>query len=284
MNRDLHEDNRRSWNEATVAHNSHKADQAKFLSEGGSTLYPEEIDLLGDISGQSLVHLQCNAGQDTLSLAKLGAQVTGVDISDTAIEFAQKLSTDSGIPGTFIRSDIYDWLADVEPASFDIAFASYGALPWLSDLETWASGIARLLKPGGRAVVLEFHPFLGMLEETDDGRITFEYDYMGGGHEVESDGVSDYVAFSGEALTPSGQSIGVQDFQNPHPAHSFGWGVADVVSSMLKTGLQLRRIEEYPYSNGFRGVSFFREEAGKRFYPPEEMPIMPLMLGLVFQK
>src|SRR4051794_14240468 len=111
VRKDLHEDNRRAWNVATDAHNSHKQDQAKFLREGGSTLYPEEIELLGDIAGRTLLHLQCNAGQDTLSLARLGAQVTGVDISDTAIAFARQLSDESGIPGTFIRSDIYDWFA-----------------------------------------------------------------------------------------------------------------------------------------------------------------------------
>ena len=98
--RNLHEANRLSWNEATKAHNSHKGDQAAFFRTGGSTLRPEEIALLGDIRGQVLVHLQCNAGQDTLSIAsKLRATVTGVDISDEAIDFARKLSVASGIPG-----------------------------------------------------------------------------------------------------------------------------------------------------------------------------------------
>ncbi|BAZ23858.1 putative methyltransferase [Kalymmatonema gypsitolerans NIES-4073] len=85
LRKDLHEENRLSWNEATKAHNSHKGDQAKFFRLGGSTLFPEEKELLGDIAGLSLVHLQCNAGQDTLSLVQLGAVATGVDISDEAI-------------------------------------------------------------------------------------------------------------------------------------------------------------------------------------------------------
>src|SRR5258706_3131863 len=107
MRKDLHEENRLSWNEATKAHNSHKGDQAAFFRAGGNKLYEEEKELLGDIHGLSLVHLQCNAGQDTLSLAQMGAKVTGVDISDTAIEFARALSTDSGIPATFHRMAIY---------------------------------------------------------------------------------------------------------------------------------------------------------------------------------
>src|SRR5436309_11262198 len=124
LRKDLHEENRLAWNEATPVHNSHKHDQAGFLREGGSTLFPEELELLGDSKGLSLVHLQCNAGQDTLSLAQLGAKVTGVDISDTAVAFARELSEESGIPATFYRSDIYDWLEETAKNGerFDIVF------------------------------------------------------------------------------------------------------------------------------------------------------------------
>src|SRR3954468_13117062 len=129
VNRDFHEANRRAWNQATEAHNSHKADQAAFLRAGGSTLFPEEVGLLGDLTGRSLLHLQCNAGQDTLSLARLGATVTGVDISDTAVAFARQLAADAGIPATFERADIFDWLATTS-TSYDVIFVSYGALVW----------------------------------------------------------------------------------------------------------------------------------------------------------
>src|SRR3972149_12175089 len=95
--RAIHEANRLSWNEATKAHNSHKVDQAAFFHAGGNKLFPEETELLGDVSGKSVLHLQCNAGQDTLSIKQLGAEkVTGVDISDEAIYFARRLSKDSG--------------------------------------------------------------------------------------------------------------------------------------------------------------------------------------------
>src|SRR5581483_7586423 len=103
MRKELHEENRLSWNAATVAHNSHKGDQAAFFRKGGSTLRPEELELLGDVRGQAIVHLQCNSGQDTLSMARLGAVMTGVDISDTAIDFARQLSQDSGIPAQWQR-------------------------------------------------------------------------------------------------------------------------------------------------------------------------------------
>ena len=275
---DLHEANRVSWNLATEAHNSHKRDQAAFFRAGGSTLFPDEIDLLGDLHGKTLLHLQCNAGQDTLSLAQLGATVTGVDISDTAIDFARKLSVDSGILATFERADIFDWLAK-DAARYDVVFVSYGALVWLSDLKAWGRGIARVLKADGRLVLLEFHPVFGIFEE--GWKPT--YDYMGGTH-LSFGGVGDYVALSGDVLAPSGYEEGVVEFANPHPSHEFCWGVADIVSALLDAGLLLRALREYPYSNGFKRFGDMRDLPGGRFTVPEGMPQLPMMLGLVAQK
>ncbi|MDQ3793582.1 MAG: class I SAM-dependent methyltransferase, partial [Actinomycetota bacterium] len=99
--RDLREQNRLSWNAVAGAHESHRGDLAGFLRSGGSTLFPEELELLGNLEGKTLAHLQCNSGGDSLSLAGRGATVTGVDISDEAIAFARQLAADTGIPATF---------------------------------------------------------------------------------------------------------------------------------------------------------------------------------------
>ncbi len=276
--KDLHQANRISWNAATEAHNSHKRDQAAFFRSGGSTLYPEEIELLGDLHGRSLLHLQCNAGQDTLSLARLGATVTGVDISDTAIDFARQLAKEAAIPATFVRADIYDWLETAE-TTYDMVFSSYGALIWLSDLRTWGQGVARVLKPGGRVVLMEFHPVLVAFDE--GWRLAF--DAMGG-RRNSFGGVGDYVALSGEVLAPSGYQEGVVSFENPHPSHEFSWGVADIVTALLAAGLRLTTLREYPYSNGFKPFSDLRELPGGRFAMPEGMPQIPMMLGVVAEK
>ncbi len=279
-NRTRHEENRRAWNAATVAHNSHKADQAAFLRAGGSTLFPEEIALLGDLHGLSLLHLQCNAGQDTLGLAARGATVTGVDISDEAIAFARQLSADADIPATFERADIYDWLAEAGAAGrqFDIVFCSYGFIGWLSDLDRWARSIAAVLKPGGRFVAVEFHP-LSMVFDFDWSR---RFDYSSGGKARSwPTGVGDYVAMAGEGLTPSGWVAGVGDFTNPHPGHEWAWGIGDLVTALIAAGLTLDVLREYPYANGARLFEGMREEPGKRMYPPEGTPSLPLMLGVV---
>lgn len=275
---DWHEAKRASWNRATEAHNSHKRDQAAFLRAGGGTLYPTELELLGNVRGKALVHLQCNSGQDTLSLARLGAVVTGVDISDTAITFARTLAADTGIAATFERADIYEWL-DTTPDLFDVAFSSYGALVWLSDLKAWARGIARVLKPGGRFVIVDFHQMLMMFSE----KWQLTYDYMGGTH-LTFDGVGDYVALTGEALAPSGYETGVVDFVNPHPAHEFCWGVADIVTALLDAGLRLETLREYPYTNGFKPFEDMRELPDGRFAMPEGMPQLAMMYGISVEK
>lgn len=280
-NKDLHEANRLSWNAATPVHNSHKADQATFLRAGGNTLFAEEVELLGDVRGKTLLHLQCNAGQDTLSIAKhLGAICTGVDISDEAIAFAQKLSQDSGIPATFVRSDVYDWFAQ-NSTHYDVVFMSYGTIPWLSDLATWGQGVAAALKPGGRYVLVEFHPLMAAMDDGDPRKLT--YDYMGGKH-YAFDGIGDYVGQSGEVLAPSGFIAGVQNWENPNPSHEFAWGVADVATALLDAGLLLSALREYPYSNGYKPFEVMQALPGGRFRLPDAMPRLPLMFGLAAHK
>ncbi len=283
MRKDLHEENRLSWNAATVAHNSHKGDQAAFFRNGGSKLYPEEQALLGDLRGLSVVHLQCNAGQDTLSLAQLGAKVTGVDISDTAIDFARQLAADASIPVTFQRMDIYDWLTETAQGSqrFDIVFCSYGAICWLSDLKTWGKGIASILKPGGRFVTVEFHPVMALFDE----HMQRKFSYFAPGQPLTwEEGVNDYVASSSLSLVDTTYDEGIKDFKNPHRVHEFLWGTSEIITALLEEGLALQSFQEYPYSNGFKAFEEMRFTAGRRWYLPEGQPTIPLMYSIVAQK
>jgi SAM-dependent methyltransferase len=277
---EAHEQNRRSWNAAVKAHNSHKKDQAAFLRAGGSTLFPEERELLGELSGRTLLHLCCNAGQDTLSLARLGARVTGVDISDEAIAFAHELAAESGLPAQLERADVYEWLprAARERRSFDRVFMSYGVLGWLSDLRALARGIAGVIAHGGRFVLVEFHPFAMMFD--DKGALA--YPYAGSGvASVTAKGVEDYVATrGGAALTPSGWLDGEQGFANPEPAHEFYWGIGDLLDALLAAGLKLERFVEWPYSNAWQPFDGMRDLGGRRFAAPEAMRDLPLMFGV----
>jgi SAM-dependent methyltransferase len=281
--RDLRQQNRLSWNAAVRAHDSHRGDLAGFLREGNNTLFPEERALLGDINGKTLVHLQCNSGGDTLSLALFEATVTGVDISDEAISSARRLSAETGIPADFVRADVYDWLEEAarEERRFDVVFSSYGVVCWLHDLEAWARGIAAILKRGGRFVLVDFHPVAEMFDE----RWNLTYAYPSGGEpRLFQEGVGDYVAESEGGLTPAGFAEGVRDFENPHCCYLFRWGLGEVVTALAGAGLRIIALEEYPYSNGERLFARMRELPGRRMVPPEGVPAVPLMYGISAEK
>ena len=277
---DLREQNRRSWNAAVGAHDSHRGDLAGLLRGGGGTLFPEEIDLLGDLRGRTLAHLQCNSGGDSLSLALRGAAVTGVDISDAAISSARALSSDSAIPADFVRADVLDWLeetASTEGRRFDVVFSSYGVVCWIPDLGAWARGIASVLRNGGRFVLVDFHPVADMLDEA----WSLAHDYPSGGEpSLLQEGVGDYVGESGGGLTPAGFVEGARGFENPHGCYLFRWGLGEVVTALAGAGLTITALEEYPYANGERHFTAMRELPGRRMVPPEEMPAVPLMYGI----
>ena len=279
----IHQANRRSWNAATIAHNSHKANQALFFQNGGSTLFPEEIAILGDLTDKKIVHLQCNSGQDTLSIAKLGAKVTGVDISDEAIEFARLLSQESGIAAKFCCLDVYDWfkIARETAEQFDIAFCSYGAICWLSDLESWAKGIAKVLAPGGTLAIMEFHPVAMTLNE----ECKLEYPYFGNGTPIRwNDGITDYVGNSGPALAPSGFKEGVTNFINPNPSFEFQWHLGALFSAIIEAGLRIEHFQEYPYFNAVKLYDGMQEKEHRRMYLPDNLPDLPLMYSLTASK
>jgi SAM-dependent methyltransferase len=281
--RALHEQNRLSWNEATKAHNSHKADQAKYFREGGMKLREEEVGLLGDLRGKSVVHLQCNSGQDTLSIKQLGAKkVLGVDISDEAITFAKQLSADSGMEATFIRTDVYDWLSDAARGSerWDIVFCSYGAIIWLSDLAAWANGIAAILKPGGRFVTVEFHP-IQMMFEVD---FSHRYPYSTRGVPVTwDDGIGDYVSEFGAEDMPYEWLDGVQDFKNPHRAHEFAWATSEIITALLDAGLVLEHFREYDYCND-PVMKDMKDLGNGRWTVPDGKPSIPFMYSIAARK
>ena len=165
------------WNELTAIHERSKFyDVPSFLS-GKQTLQHVELKELGNVSGKSLLHLQCHFGMDTLSWARLGAQVTGVDFSDRAIDLAQKLNVKLDLDARFIQSDVFDLPSRLKE-QFDIVFTSYGVLCWLQNLDLWAQTIAHFLKPQGTFLLVEEHPLAYIIDEhcnVDNIRLGYSY-------------------------------------------------------------------------------------------------------------
>ncbi|GGG58663.1 class I SAM-dependent methyltransferase [Epilithonimonas arachidiradicis] len=235
--------NRESWNTRTEAHiNSDFYNLDAFL-KGKNSLKDIELNLLGDLTGKSVLHLQCHFGQDSISLSRLGADVVGVDLSDVAIDRARELAKQSNVSTTFICSDVYD-LPNHLDRQFDIVFTSYGTIGWLPDLDRWAKIISKFLKPGGRFVFVEFHPVVWMF---DSGFKKIEYRYFNSGAIIET-----------EKGTYADKNA---EFE----VKSIGWnhGLAEVIGSLMHNGLEMTSIEEFdysPYNNFNNSIEF---EPGK---------------------
>lgn len=223
--------NKELWNKRTRVHvDSEFYDNDSFIN-GRSSLNSIELEELGVVDGKSLLHLQCHFGQDTLSWARLGAEVTGIDLSDDAINFAEKMAEDIGIDAKFICSNIYD-LRDNLSGQFDIVFTSYGTIGWLPDIREWAKIVAHFLKPGGTFLIVDFHPYLWMY---DDEFKKIQYSYF---HENEP--ISEFVE---STYTDKKDTADVA-------SESYSWNhpLSDVTNSLIKAGLQIEHLNEYNYS------------------------------------
>ncbi len=167
------EANRLLWNARTPHHIASKMYDVESFVAGRNSLTAAELDLLGDVRGKRILHLQCHFGQDTLSMARMGATVTGLDLSDVAIDEAKRLTERCGLQADWVLSNVIDHRTELD-GLFDIVFTSYGTIGWLPDLKPWAANIQRYLKPGGRFVFVEFHPVVWMFDN-DFTRIAYSY-------------------------------------------------------------------------------------------------------------
>ncbi|MGH2556308.1 MAG: class I SAM-dependent methyltransferase, partial [Actinomycetota bacterium] len=175
--RDYLDANRALWNEWAPIHERSAFYDVPAFKRGESRLKDFEIEEVGDVSGKSLLHVQCHFGLDTLSWARLGAKVTGVDFSERSIEQARALAEEIGLDATFLLSNVYD-LPEVLEGQFDIVYTSRGVLGWLPDVPRWAAVVARFVKPGGFLYINEMHPFLYVFDDSKEAtqpRVKFPY-------------------------------------------------------------------------------------------------------------
>jgi SAM-dependent methyltransferase len=227
--------NQEFWNHRAEKHyDSAFYDNASFI-RGRNSLNSIERAIIGDdLSGQRVLHLMCHFGQDTLSLARLGGQVTGVDLSPTAIAKARQLTTAVEVTADFICCNVLE-IDQHLSGTFDLIFASYGHIGWLPELTRWGQLIGQYLKPGGRFVLAEFHPTLWMF---DDDFTEFAYSYFNVEPCIEENAAS-YTDLSA-AVEPADAPKLLSYYWN----HS----LADVFQALMAAGLHLSHFSEYDYS------------------------------------
>ena len=222
------EANRISWNKRAMVHKDSAFYDLDSFRKGKTSLQPAELEALGDVQGKSLLHLQCHFGMDTLSWARMGAKVTGIDLSDEAIAIAKDLADELNLDAEFICCNVYDVPAYTNK-QYDIVFTSYGVIGWLPDLDAWAQVISASLVPGGTFFMAEFHPVVWMMDEN------FEYikcHYHN--HEVIEETANTTYADRDTA-------INITDY-------SWNHSLGEVITALLAHGLEITLFKEYPYS------------------------------------
>jgi len=255
--------NKALWNKRTDYHfQSQFYDVANFI-KGESSLNEIELSLLGDVTNKTILHLQCHFGQDTLSLARLGAIATGVDLSDNAIAKAKELAAQIKSNAHFICCNLYD-LPFYLDQRFDIVFTSYGTIGWLPDLDKWAKIISDYLKPGGTFILAEFHPVVWMFDN-DFNKIEYSYFKKEPIIELEQNTYADKDA-----------SINLESV-------SWNHSISEVFQSLATNGFRIGDLKEYDYSpyDCFNGCEKLGE---KKFVIKKMSNKIPLMYSIVATK
>ncbi|MEV4638773.1 class I SAM-dependent methyltransferase [Actinoplanes sp. NPDC049548] len=232
---DYRDVNRANWDERAPAHAASAGyNLAAFTRDPHhlSDVVTFDRPLLGDIAGLRAVHLQCHIGTDTVSLARLGATMTGLDFSPASLAEARKLSAASGTPVDFVESDLYGAPDVLDAGSFDLVYTGIGALGWLPDIRRWAQVVATLLRPGGRLFIREGHPVLWSLQdEREDDLLVLEYPYFEHAEPTVWDDGGTYVD---------------TDHTFEHTTtHEWNHGLGEIVTALLEAGMTITGLVEH---------------------------------------
>lgn len=241
--------NRNNWNERVPIHAASTFYDVNGFREGRVTLNDIERREVGDVSGKTLLHLQCHFGMDTMSWARLGAIATGVDFSDVAIDLARSLNDELGLGVRFICSNIYD-LPDVLDEAFDVVFTSVGVLCWLPDLDEWASIVRRFLRAGGMFYILDAHPFMGVFEQSDSGDMLPAHRYF-----------REEWFFEGNSPTYTGPELIAS------PVYEWQHSLGEIMTALLRSGLTIEFLHEFPVSGFHAYPTMRRSEDGWWRFP-----------------
>lgn len=251
--------NKKWWDAVTPIHANSKLYNLAYFKKGKSSLQAIETEELGNVKGKTLLHLLCHFGMDTLSFARRGAIVTGVDLSNKSITFAQKLSKEINIPATFICSDVYK-LPNILDEEYDIVFASYGALCWLSEIEQWAKIIHRFLKKGGVFYLIDLHPFTNILSCD----LKMSYNYFDTEPNVD-DSPGTYA-----------------DWNAKIKGNTYLWNhtISAVINALIDQGLQLQYIHEFPFTMYNQFPGFMKKNRKGQYVLKNSITQIPLLFSL----
>jgi SAM-dependent methyltransferase len=264
-------DNNALWDEWTRIHETSAFYDLAGFKRGGIRLRPYELDEIGPVDALELLHLQCHFGIDTLSWARLGARVTGVDFSLAGVELARSVAAEIGIDGArFVQSDLYD-LPTVLDGTFDLVYTSRGVLGWLPDVRRWAEVIAHFVRPGGRFYITEIHPVAQVFEDDDiePGELRLRYPYWQHVEPLSFPVIGSYAEPTAE--------VGV------HTEHGWNHGLGEIVTALVDAGLRIDSLREFPFVDW--PVEFLVEAPDGTYRLPAGTPgELPLFFSILATK
>ncbi|MHA2031089.1 MAG: class I SAM-dependent methyltransferase [Candidatus Kariarchaeaceae archaeon] len=275
------EKNLERWNALAKAHFRQASNDAaayyhlREFRKGKSSLYPIELSELPDLADKRLLHLQCHFGMDTISLARMGAEVVGVDFSENAIEIARDLATEVGVEAQFVHADVLKLqeIMGEDKESFDFVFTSHGVLCWLSDLRPWGQTISYFLKPGGQFYVLDSHPFSHVFDnELDVMDFKVAIPYFAKGKPIRFEGPGSY-----NDKDPEHPSVGV--------GVSYEWfhTVSDIIMALINADLSIDFFHEHPTAV-WKAFAYAKENENGAFEIDQDGLNIPLSFSILATK
>ncbi|MFX1574196.1 MAG: class I SAM-dependent methyltransferase [Promethearchaeota archaeon] len=262
--------NQKLWDEFAKEHFQIENEfySVKAFLEGKTSLRQFELKEIGNVKGKKLLHLQCHFGLDTLSWAREGAIVTGIDFSGEAIRLAKVLAGKTNLIGKFIQTNLYD-LPKVLSEKFDIIYTSIGVLCWLNDLKKWAEIIAQFLKSGGFFYIAEGHPVSKMFDNEHPDELQLKYDYF---HRSEP------IEFIAEGSYASNKA-----HMNPHKEYEWDHSLSDIINSLIQAGLKIEFFNEYPFTT-YKLYAFSEKGSDGYYRLKNQKAKIPLLFTLKASK
>jgi len=255
--------NQKNWDDRVGPHLDDQGEfynVPAFLAEH-SSLKNVELQALGDVAGKSMLHLMCHIGLDSLSWARMGAKVTGIDFSDRSIQAARNLATQTGLDAEFIQANVYELPVSLI-GQFDIVIATYGILCWLPDIPAFMAVVSRFLNPGGTFLLVDGHPLLNILDYNETTKsISFSDAYF------HNDQPEQCVVSS--SYTNSAKKL------NNSATYQWNHDLGHIVNSILDNKMRLVSMHEFPYCYYRRYNDMRQDENGYwHFLPPQANPPM----------
>lgn len=255
------ETNRASWDERVSIHVNGEFYDVESFKAGAERLRPFELVEVGDVSGKSLVHLQCHFGIDSLCWTRRGARVTGLDFSAPAVEAARRLASEMELDAGFVQTNVYEAPQALENRTFDIVYTGLGAINWLPDIRRWAEVVSSLVKPGGFLYLAEFHPFTNVFGDED---LSLTHDYFHEGMRMWED--------SGTYADLEAETENNRTYERDHT-------LGGIISAVAGSGLVIEFLHEHDYTL-FPRWSLLKKSGFDAYRLPENVPSLPLMFSL----